>query len=267
MAPTKFSRLIPLSLALSLGLAIPVSASIASKEAAPVRLGNSFGGEIPNGTLNAYDPPGDLDLPGRREGGGTRGNHCAYNRLTALVPNAQATEENSVSVYGATAADAPTLYFYLEANAEAQSSVETTPEIEFVLQKVEGGDIDASAPENIYIDRFEAPAASGILEYTIDPSKLNESLEMGEFYVWYFSVICEPADRSNDLFTSGWLQRTDVSVDGLNPEQRQQAYRDAAVWYDALAEAKAMGATEQWTTLLEQVGLGEYANASIISAR
>jgi Domain of Unknown Function (DUF928) len=66
-------------------------------------------------------------------------------------------------------------------------------------------------------------------------------LELNQQYTWSFAIICNPADRVEDQFVTGSVQRIELSADRLQqieqaaPKQRIVLYQENGIWYDALA--------------------------------
>ncbi len=195
-----------------------------------------------------YIPPVE-GLPGRRQGGGTRGDCLQSNAsLVALMPD---------SNFGQTLDDYPTFYWYVPAiTAEAA---------EFVL-------LDENDNE-VYIAEYQLTNQSGIISLSLPDRAGLPPLEVGETYHWYFSIICDRLDRSGDLFTEGWVRHiSDASLEQQAREQPplQQAtlYAEAGIWHDALtllAELRRDRPTDtqieqSWTTLLNSVDLGDLSH-------
>lgn len=200
--------------------------------------------------------PSNRGLPGRREGGGTRGG-CPLQqpKLTALIPP---------SNLGQTLAPYPTFFWYLPQNAATAA--------EFVL-------LDANNAE-IYKTQVTLPAEAGVVSLTL-PQDLapDRLLEVGQSYRWYFSLICDPLDRSADMFTSGWVERVEPSAELNNALAVALAadvpnlYAKAGLWYDALAATASLRQSQpqnpafvsEWQNLLQAVGLEALANQPMLS--
>jgi len=196
-----------------------------------------------------YIPP-DRGLPGRREGGGTRGN-CPRpaTPLVALSPDTN---------FGTTTEPYPTFYWYLP---ELSNQF-----VEFVL-------LDENDNE-VYRTAFQHKSASGIISVTVPTTTRISPLEIGKDYHWFFSLVCDRRDRSGDIYVEGWIQRVTPSSDlarrvvTASAEEKAVLYARAGIWYDAvksLAELRRTRPTDtailnQWTALLRSVGLDNIAN-------
>ena len=194
-----------------------------------------------------YTPP-DVGLPGRTEGGGTRGD-CSVigdKSLTAIAP-----DQN----FGYTTDEYPTFYWYMpEAGAEAA---------EFVLLDSEGNEV--------YMTTFQLQeAAAGIISLSIPQEAGAAPLIEGENYQWFFSLVCDFQDRSGDIFTSGWIQHVDEStlpeltsrLADAPEADHANIYAQEGIWYTALnklAEQRFSDLNNEeieqdWLLLLESIG-------------
>ncbi len=197
-----------------------------------------------------YKPP-DQGLPGRREGGGTRGG-CLTQQpsLTALMPE---------SNLGLTVAAHPSFFWYVPQTAATVA--------EFVL-------LDAN---NTELYKAQVPLTqAGIVQFTLPDSA--PPLQVNQSYRWFFALVCEPLDRSADIFTSGWVKRVEDDP-GLTqalvvatPAVQPGLYNQAGLWYDALATLAALrqiqpqnpALASQWQSLLESVGLSQIADRPLL---
>jgi hypothetical protein len=197
-------------------------------------------------SVTGFVPPAG-GLPANREGGAARGAVCPFSnqRLTALLPSTN---------LGLTASARPSLFFYLPPT-EGRS-------VEFLLQDSRGAELYQSTTR---INQ------SGIVRIDL-PSNAPE-LEVGQTYQWYLSVICDPKDRTADLYVQGWVQR--VAMPENLQRQLQQApanerpyiYASAGLWHETLAtlfelrQAQPGNTTLQadWIALLRMEGLDKVA--------
>jgi hypothetical protein len=195
-----------------------------------------------------YVPP-DVGLPGRREGGGTRGECSAVDKtLYALMPT---------NNFGYTVDEYPTFYWYVP-QIGAQAA-------EFVL-------LDENNNE-VFLTTFQIADQPGIISLSLPEQSGFPSLTPGENYHWFFSLICDFNDRSGDLYTDGWVQRTTLEsnpslamqLSTAPAEDHADIYAEAGIWFNALDEL-AQGQIDdpsnlqlqsKWSNLLTSVGLEE----------
>lgn len=211
-----------------------------------IALAASFGWE--SIALAQYVPPPNVGIPGRRRAAGTRAPSCVVgdSRLTALLP------ENS---YGLKIGNRPTWFWY------KPETTATTAE----LLLLDG------AGNSIYEAILTLPAEAQIVSFTL-PEAI--ALETDTDYQWYFSIICDSDDRSQDIFTDGWIRRvlppTNLPLlPDLTPLNRAALLGENGLWYDALAIIAAQrrtstpSADEWWRSLLESVDLGDLADVPL----
>ncbi|MFM7423395.1 MAG: DUF928 domain-containing protein [Elainella sp.] len=201
-------------------------------------------------SLAQYTPP-DQGLPGRREGGGTRGG-CLVQQphLTALMPE---------SNLGLTLAARPSFFWYVP---------QTAAVAEFVL-------LDANNTE-LYKTQVPLAKQAGIMQFTLPETA--PALQVNQSYRWFFSLVCEPLDRSADVFVSGWVKRveydpgTSQALVAATPAGQTGLYAEAGLWYDALATLADLRRTQpqnptlinQWQALLQSVGLTQIAELPLL---
>lgn len=197
--------------------------------------------------------PEDRGVPGRREGGGTRGG-CLTQQpsLTALIP-----ETN----LGTTLSASPSLFWYVPENSAVAA--------EFVL-------LDA-ANQEVYQTVLPVSQQAGIVQVRL-PAEGSTQLKTGESYRWYFSLVCNPLDRSADSFTSGWIQRVEPSptltaaLSRATDAEKPQIYWQQGIWYEALDSLAQLHRSQpqnpdwqqQWQTLLRSVGLDQIADRPFV---
>jgi hypothetical protein len=209
---------------------------------------------LPTVTLaQEYIPP-ERGLPGRREGGGTRGDCLSsYQRLTALMP---------VTNFGKTIAEYPTFFWYIP---------DVQPEAaEFVL-------LDENDNE-LYRTRFQVTGDSGVISLSLPENAGMPPLEVGKDYHWYFSLVCDEVDRSGDPYTEGWIQRVEPDADlvaqleTVAERDRPAVYAAAGIWHDALASLaelrranpQSASLVRSWKTLLASVELANVADQPFV---
>ena len=197
-------------------------------------------------------------LPGRRMGGGTRGEECIASEtpLMALMP-----ETN----LGMTTAATPSLLFYLP-------QATATREVEFVL-------LDAN-DQVIHDTTFQVKGESGVISLRLPDAETPPLLAKNENYHWYFSIICDPANRALDIAVDGWIRRVDLAAplsrqiaDAAPLERARVLSQESDLWHDALTTLADQRRTHpnnptvagQWIQLLQSVGLSAIAQAPLIN--
>jgi len=201
----------------------------------------------------------DDDIPGRRAGGGTRSGNpsCTFNRtpLMAIVPE---------TATGLTAQRSPTLYFYLPPMDAKQVA-------EFVL-------LDGTDDTVVYEETLQIGEESGILGVTIPTDQTDFELKTDRNYHWYFSIICDPEDRSGDVVVEGRIRRTDLEptlltqLNQKTPLEQVDLYLKAELWYDALSTLAQLqpdrgddpAVVAAWNQLLQSVDLGVLAREPVL---
>ncbi len=195
-------------------------------------------------------------LPGRRLGGGTRsGGIFSHDNayLTALV---------APTDLGITTAPHPSFMFYVPEMVGDQI-------VEFVLRD--------DRDELVYETSFRVEKAGGIIN--IETADKITALDLNESYRWYFSIIPELSDRSNDVVVDGTIQRVDPAdwfaqqdVDASLLEQTSEhnplmharlLHKKADLWHDAAIALSGLLQTDpndaalssEWHYLLETAGL------------
>lgn len=239
------------------------TALISFRKALSLREGNPYATKAINNISSYLSQRGEATIsfvppqwgaPGNRVGGATRGCFSGRQALTALVPNTNT---------GTTIAAQPVLSFYVPANKAEQLELVLLNDKQKILHK----SIVAS-PKNpgiVSVDMAKIPGAP--------------SLETGKNYQWYFSMICDPKDRSADVVVDGWIQRVEADpilqseIQKAKPSDRVSLYAANGIWYDTVAAMVASRqsapnnsiVTQEWADLLKSVGLGAVAQAPIVS--
>lgn len=190
--------------------------------------------QFPVTNWNGFTPP-SRGIPGRREGGGTRG--CAN---VALIPDPESTMARTISPQ-------PIFFFYLP------SSVTDEPAI-FELRDEQG--------KTVYEKTFKLTTKQeGIVGIKLLDESGTPPLEENKKYNWSM-VLCS-VDRG------GWIER--VSLDSVqkseleklnDPAQRLNFYAKQGLWFDTIATLAALRETSpndssiqnQWIELLKSVG-------------
>ncbi|MEO1145822.1 MAG: DUF928 domain-containing protein [Cyanobacteria bacterium J06638_22] len=217
---------------------------------------------ISTSVLAQYTPP-NRGLPGRREGGGTRGGTAVCvvgdRSLVALIPE---------TVFGTTVKDDPTFYWYVPAVNAAG--------LEFLLLDEAGNEV--------FTQMLPPTSEAGIVGIKVpalgDGEQAASRLNVNEDYHWFFSIVCDEGDRSADVFTEGWVRRIPLAatlagqLETTPPSQQADIFADAGIWYDALdtnvqvrcEEPNDFSLADQWVNLLGSIGLDSVADASLNSA-
>ncbi|MCL1472881.1 DUF928 domain-containing protein [Argonema antarcticum] len=215
--------------------------------------------------------------PGRRTGGGKRGDSAANQCpsldeneavITALVPAVKQTNTSIVNpldlVRGVTIKDRPTFWFYVSYPSRLNA--------EFVVQEKEGRET-----KNIYKKLLQLPGKKSFVSISIPSDPQIKPLEIGKDYRWNFSIICNPNERSEDIFVNGGVQRVSsptVSdrLDTTNPRSLIVFYAKNGIWYEAITllgnsyfknPSDRQTATD-WADLLGSVGLDNIAQEGVV---
>jgi Domain of Unknown Function (DUF928) len=191
-----------------------------------------------------YKPP-LRGAPGGRVGGASRGTVKA----TVPLPTIQllAPDRNA----GLTTSASPTLYFFISGPVGWRT--------QFTISA-------PNVPSPIVEADIPMPREAGI--YAVRTADYHVRLEPGVPYTWSVSVILNPKSRSRDIVASATLLRTapDPALAGAlqsAPANRRVALlAQAGIWYDAVAAAAEMEASDRHAALdalMNEVGLVEPA--------
>ena len=198
----------------------------------------------------------NLSAPGNRESGATRSTTCIapQENLIALVPE---------SNYGLTHSGYPTFYFYLPPT--------NAPLIKFVMY-------NETTNELFYEGQFSikgntaGEGRAGIVGITLPNNGLQKPLEVGQSYVWYLTVVCDPdaIDQSGNAVIETTVARVGApsEADQAPTTDLPRIYAEAGLWYDALAASAALkqvNNTASWNTLLRSVSLERLIPISMLS--
>lgn len=194
-------------------------------------------------------------FPGRRVGGGTRGNCPAMQgRLTALIPQTN---------LWITTSDQPKVFFYLP-------QTNTTQKVEFVL-------VDENVVE-VYKTTFDISGEAGIVSVDLPTQLDGTALTADKNYFWSLSMICDPEDRSGDIVLEGWIRRIEPSIALSNqlqqasPLEQVELYQQADAWLDAMTAMVKLRRSQtsdpavetNWKQLLEAIDLADLADAPLL---
>ncbi len=218
-------------------------------------LGLSF--LIPLTTAEAritFNAPIGLGVPGRRVAGGARlNNNCLpeNKRLTAIVPQ---------SNVGLTTLENPILFFYIPRTS--------APELELVVQAQ-----DQRAVKQTY----KPTGIAGVVGFPLKAA----TLEVGKEYHWFFSVICNPKQRSEDQVVDGAIKRIlpqpqlMTKLKDATLQERVNVYAQAGIWHDSLATLAQLLSSRpndlqfkaDWKALLTAQHLDKQANEPLLQER
>jgi Domain of Unknown Function (DUF928) len=161
--------------------------------------------------------------------------------LTALIPESQ---------LGLTTVADPTLFFYIP-----QTSA---PELELIVQN--------ENEQEIFKQKYKPNNKAGIISLHLPVN----SLAINKQYKWKLSLICNPADKSQNKFVAGLIQRVlpdpqlARKLQQVTKQERAALYAEAGIWQDTLATLAQMRylvpnnqelATE-WSGLITGKGVG-----------
>lgn len=203
-----------------------------------------------------YVPP-NWGAPGNRIGAAVRGcsvgSNSQENPLIALLP---------ANNTGTTTAAYPVLLFYIPQIAEKK--------LEFSL-------LDEN-DNKIYQTAFNYSRTPGIVSLNLSAFEGLPPLKIDKKYHWYFTIVCNPQDRSADSFVDGWVQRIEVDpalaseLKKVIPRDRASLYALNGIWYDAAAALYEVRQSnpnnsllkDEWADLLKSIGLDTIAREPLI---
>ena len=218
----------------------------------------------------SFNPPPvkDNGAPGgRRKGAGSHSLCQVINQekeispLIALMPEIviETETKSKTYVWGKTALDHPTLWFYI--------AYPVNTYVEFIIQD--------EAENEIYQTTFTLNKTPGIVSLTLPEDQIN--LETGRNYHWYFNIICNPEDTTDD-FVEGWIEKVELNrviktqLESVQPLEDISIYADNGLWYDTLTNLDRMRQSDPgnqaiatiWSDLLRQVGLDEISQEPVV---
>lgn len=190
---------------------------------------------------------------GRSRGGAVRDESCISpmgEPLTALIP------ENHL---GTTVAAHPTFWFYIPSIRS-----ETDIKARFVMLD------ENQRPVLNPLIETELPDASGIVSLKLPETE--QPLEVGKRYKWYFQVLCDASEPSQNPWVSGWVERVEASPELVRqletlPESEQYlAFVEHGISQEALTQLALHRSvySDDWLNLLAYFELEDAANAAIV---
>ncbi|MEG4810389.1 DUF928 domain-containing protein [Microcoleus sp. F8-D3] len=206
---------------------------------------------------NTFQPPED-GVPGRREGGGTRGLECptATTALTALIPQ---------STMGQTISAKPTFFYYLPV------ALDKTVQFELVDQK----------DKTLYKKSFRmVTSRAGVVSVSLGSDENSPALEVGKNYQWYFTIKCNPKNSTDDVLVSGWINRTAIAptvkteLDRSSDLTKLTIFAQQRLWYEylaTLAQLRLQSPSDaslalKWSAVLNSVELGNIAQEPLVTS-
>lgn len=154
------------------------------------------------------------EFPGRRVGGGTRGECIVEGRSVVAI-----SPKNNLSL---TSRDRPTLYFSVPAS-------ESLYQIRFYLHDEE---------ENLVYDTtLMAGEQAQLLGIQLPPAILEPEAD----YRWSFLTACNPQNPFQSVALEGWIRQVDRDTPAEEPMtktaalEQVKAYQAAGLWSDAIA--------------------------------
>ena len=227
-------------------------------------------GDISETSKVSFNPPPVTDngAPGgRRKGAGSHSlceitnQETEITPLIALMPKISIKTETKSKTYvwGKTSLDHPSFWFYVAYPANTF--------VEFILQD--------EGENEIYQTIFTLDKTPGIVSLNLPEDKIT--LETGKSYHWYFNIMCDPDDTTDD-FVEGWIERVELNpvinsqLESAQPLERVSIYAENGLWYDTLTNLDYLGQTEPanqaiaaiWTDLLQQVNLDEISQEPVV---
>lgn len=205
---------------------------------------------------NSFQPP-QQGVPGRREGGGTRGLECstAPTALTALIPQ---------STMGQTISAKPTFFYYLPV------AVDKTVQFELADER----------DKTVYKKSFRmVTKRAGVVSLSLESDDNSPALEVGKNYQWYFTIKCNAKNYTTDeVLVSGWINRTALApnvkteLDRSPDPAKLSIFAQQGLWYDYLATLAQLRMESpsdaslaiKWSAVLNSVQLGKIAQEPLV---
>ncbi|NEP18263.1 MAG: DUF928 domain-containing protein [Leptolyngbya sp. SIO4C1] len=197
-------------------------------------------------------------LPGRRISGGSRvpTEACVLDQqpLIALVPD---------DAIGLTGKAAPTLWFALPAVSPSRS-------LEFGL---------FTQDDQLIYQTTLPVSAAGVRSIDLTQLEGAPALTVDENYRWYLSIVCNPSNRSEDIWVDGWVRRVDLpsamaaDLASASPLDQPHLYLQAGLWHEAITELATLvqrypesaALEQQWQALLSSIDLDQAVDAPVLS--
>ena len=212
------------------------------------------------GAGTRFKPPVDDQTNPETRGAGTRGSSCFLPKqvITSLLPANQS---------GLTLNKHPTFFWHIP-----QTSVKTA---EFAI--ITDGNKRDGEETVVYETTLSLPQQSGIISLTL-PKKV-EALKTNTNYRWYFTIICDDEDSSNNPYVEGLVKRIpaqlklSTSLSNANLLQMANLYAQAGIWHDALTSLVKLRCNQpnnpkvklHWQQFLDSVKLNNIVSEPLLN--
>ncbi len=198
-----------------------------------------------------FKPP-RRGIPGRREGGGTRGavaDPCGDPRSAAFAALMPKTN------FGLTTAEFPR-FFWSVPRTKARFAEFTLHEA--VAADAKNPDQKMSDRALVYRTTFRISGEAGVANMGLPTNAGIPGLAAGQDYHWTVSLICNTQDRKKDVKVEGWVQRVapDAALSSqlfkANASDRPQIYATNGIWLDTLTSLADLRYASPLDTKLDQ---------------
>jgi hypothetical protein len=193
-----------------------------------------------------------------------------YPDLTAIAPEYRDPKSKLTpsKVWGLTANDRPTLWFYIP---YSQASISR---IDFTLKNR-----DSSAGKLIYQTSIKPHEQAGIINFSLP--KTSSPLAIDKLYQWQVKLTMKPqpdpkkvtSSKAEEISVTGWIQRASLNkklsdlIARSTPNQQAALYAENGFWYDALSALAVLRRDapqdpeiqQDWENILKSVELGKLA--------
>ncbi|MEL6469292.1 MAG: DUF928 domain-containing protein [Cyanobacteria bacterium J06623_4] len=195
-------------------------------------------------------------LPGRRISGGTRSECMAGSSPVVAL--------NPATNIGQTISDRPSVYFVVP-------EIEASYDLEFSLRDADGN--------RVYEKSLNTSTDRGLVGIQLP----EQALQTEQDYRWYFSIVCDAQDPTQNDVLSGWLRQVEadtVAENALSLTAQDgvaeglaaaQAYRAEGLWNDAIETLVSLreqhpndvSVRDSWHQLLQALELEAPMNISV----
>jgi hypothetical protein len=189
------------------------------------------------------------------------------NQQMEEAPETQNATESSERVWF-TADQYPSVYFYLPENWANKAEFVLYNEQEEIIYSAQMTLPGSASVEN--------PRQAGIIEVNLENQKDNiVPLEEGQSYLWEVQVLCDEVNRSGNPTVNGWIQLVDQDTStALNQDleqvtdesKRSEIYAENGIWYNLVSNIYDHSNVDDWTTLLEQIGMKDVINSQMLGS-